>query len=118
MELKILEKNKYTILKITGEEDSSPAAMMTSLKKMMEEINRIVENGATRIIFDLSACDYINSSLISLFIQSAAKTNEFCGETRLVSPTKNVRQILELVGVDKIIPIYENVQELEKGVEN
>lgn len=47
-------------------------------------LNFIVEEGATRIIVDLTYADFIDSVFAGALVQFSKKVKEFCGEFRLV----------------------------------
>ena len=105
------EKEKFTVMQITGEQDAKPEEIMISFKRMCDQMDSVLRMNRNFILFDLSDCSYINSSIISLFVVAATKVREKGGWIKLIVPSENTRQILELVGIDKIAQIFKTKEE-------
>jgi anti-sigma B factor antagonist len=59
-----------------------------------------------RILVDLSKVSYISSIGIPMLVNTAKTVASKGGHMGLFRPQKNVADVLELVGVSNIIPIY------------
>ena len=110
-------KENYMRIIISGKEEATPSELMSSLEHMNSYVSTLVTNGHVKFVFDLSLCDYINSSIISLFVSAKAKVIKNSGWIKLIVPPdkSNIREILELIGMDKIASIYENEKEINDG---
>lgn len=64
-----------------------------------------------KLIFDLSEIDYCDSSGLSaiLLAYRILQSNE--GSIRIASPTKNVKSLIEISQLDRILPIFETVDQ-------
>ncbi len=65
----------------------------------------------SKLIFDLSEVDYCDSSGLSaiLLAYRILQSNE--GSIRIASPTKNVKSLIEISQLDRILPIFETVDQ-------
>lgn len=61
------------------------------------------------VLVDLSKVNYISSIGIPLLINSAKAVGKNGGRMILLSPQKNVENILELTGIPLIIPIHHDL---------
>lgn len=70
------------------------------------------------LVFDLSEIDYCDSSGLSaiLLAYRILQSNE--GKIRLASPTKNVRTLIEISQLNRILPITETVEEAVEDLKN
>jgi len=65
----------------------------------------------TKLIFDLSEIEYCDSSGLSAILLSFRILQTNNGHIRLVSPQKNVRNLIEISQLDRVLPIRETVEE-------
>lgn len=64
-----------------------------------------IRNGETWLAFDLSAVPFINSAVLRIFILCQKLLKEHTGGVAILSPQKNVLEVIEVCGLHKIIPI-------------
>ena len=62
-----------------------------------------------RVLVDLSKVNYISSIGIPLLINSAKSIASHGGKMALLNPQKNVENVLDLTGIQLIIPIYHDL---------
>lgn len=118
MELKVESLKKYTVLRLTGKHESNSEELMAALQRMWKEVSSLIANGHSRFVVDLSDCEFITSSVISLLVQTAGKAGEKGGWVKIILPENksNLRQILELVGMHHIAPIFDSVSDLLRNL--
>jgi anti-anti-sigma factor len=90
---------------------------MINLKAMFTQVEEIIHNKKFTLLFDLTDCDYINSSMISLFVYASTKVQDQGGWVKLIVPQPNSREILELVGIDKITGLYNSEKEFTESIQ-
>ena len=114
MELSADIKKHYALLNVTGQGEPTARELLISLQRMMHATDKLVDSGHTRIVFNLSRCNQVNSSLISLFVRASARVRPLDGWIKIVIPKENThaRQVLELVGLGTIAELYESEQEI------
>ena len=59
-----------------------------------------------RILVDISNVSYISSMGIPMLVNTAKLVTGKGGRMALLSPQKNVMDVLEMVGVSRVVPIY------------
>jgi anti-anti-sigma factor len=71
-----------------------------------------------KLIIDLSEVEYCDSSGLSAILLAfrILQTND--GQIRIASPTKNVKTLIEISQLDRVLNIYNTVNEAFKDLEN
>lgn len=108
MEIKItnLERNPtIKLVKFDGVLD------LLASKDVNRQLLPVIEEGSPFLVVDLSKLEYINSSGIYSLMECYAKTKEKGGYLKLFSPNGRVKEILELVGITKVIPLFETLEQ-------
>jgi len=63
-----------------------------------------------RVLVDLSRVSYVSSIGIPMLINTAKSVFQHGGKMALLSPQKNVEDVLTMTGIHLIIPIFDNLQ--------
>lgn len=110
MKYSISESGKFKVINIEGD---------LLVNKRYEEINkeilRLIEAGHHHFVFNLEKLSCIDSSGISVFIHCLCDVQENGGSIFLIVPDASVREVIELVGLNRLIKTYNNVSEFEKS---
>jgi len=69
-----------------------------------------------RILVDLSKVNYISSIGIPMLVNTARSVMGRGGKLGLLSPQRNVLDVLELVGVSHMLPIYYDLKSAMAGM--
>ncbi len=72
----------------------------------------------SKLVIDLSEVEYCDSSGLSAILLAYRILQSEEGHIRLASPTKNVRTLIEISQLDRILPIYNTVDEAVADLEN
>ncbi|OGJ87320.1 MAG: hypothetical protein A2487_03430 [Candidatus Raymondbacteria bacterium RifOxyC12_full_50_8] len=93
----------YVVFEIRGE-ISGPS----DLTKVQRALEKTISEGKEDVAVDLHNAEYINSGLISFFINwkktLEQKEHKFC----LIEPSPKAGEILKLTGIEAVVPIYKN----------
>ena len=93
------------ITKILGDIDHHSA------KFVREKIDSyIVGCKPTLVLLDLSAVEFMDSSGLGLILGRFNTSSEIGAEFRIYSPSQNVRKILEIAGIERLIKIEGKTQ--------
>jgi anti-anti-sigma factor len=83
--------------------------------KEAEEFKKIltedIENGARKIIVDLSDCEFIDSTFLGSLVVSLKKTTALGGDLRLVGFQPSVHSMFELTRMYRVFEAYQTKQE-------
>lgn len=78
-------------------------------------VNRCAGDGI-RVIVDLSGVSYISSVGIPMLVNTAKSVVQRGGKMAFLNPQENVVQVLDLVGVTQVIPIYNDQAAAVQGL--
>jgi anti-sigma B factor antagonist len=94
-----------TLLRLTGDVDfrSSPA--------LREELLRLIDRGARRLILDLSDVEYVDSSGVGTLVEARRHLLREGGELFLASMRARVRGVFEIARLDRFFKITDSVDE-------
>lgn len=101
MKVKFTNKGSVLVIKISGELDHHSA------EYFRQKIDSEIVKSTTRdIIFDLSDLDFMDSSGIGVLMGRYKNIIKLNGRGVVVNPGKQVRRILEMAGILKIMKVY------------
>ena len=69
-----------------------------------------------RVIVDLSEVDFLASIGIRLLVLTAKSVASRGGRLALLTPQRNVAEVLELTGIPLIIPVYADLESAKTGL--
>jgi anti-sigma B factor antagonist len=82
---------------------------MASAPTLRKQLSDIVDGGGTRIVVDLSATDFIDSSGLGALISTLKIARKAGGDLRIAAPTRQVCTVLELSNLDRVLRAYDSV---------
>ena len=87
------------VLRIEGEVDvyTSPA--------LRDELYRLIEAGAKRVVVDLANMDFIDSSGLGVFVGALKRIRERSGDLELRAMQPSTRKVLEITGLTQVFTI-------------
>ena len=98
-----LEKTKEDltdILSLDGEVDASNSVILD------EAIQELVQNGSRAILIDGSNLEYISSAGLGVFMSYLEEFQEKEISLKIAGLSPKVVEVLRILGLDKLIPIY------------
>ncbi len=84
--------------------------------RVSEEVLPLIEKGCKHLIGDLTKLEYTNSTGLLCLLRCHMKITKINGSFKLFGVKKNIFEILEQVGVTKLLPIYETISEVKKVI--
>ena len=100
--VKIEVEDGVSIFSIEGHLDA------TLVNALNERIYDIIESSFTKVIFDFSHLVYISSAGLRVLLYAAKKMKAKDGKVVLCSVNNNVRRVLDISGLTKFLPIYDD----------
>jgi anti-sigma B factor antagonist len=104
MEINCVSDDMAAIMTPHGRLDGRYSSILK--KKIAEQLRQ-----NSRIIIDMSQVSFIDSTGLGVLVGALKKAISREGDIRLVSPTEEVRMLMELTRVDRVFLVYSN-QEL------
>ncbi len=85
-------------------------AVKVDADDLKNEVQIELNKGSTKFIFDLSPCDFIDSTLLAAIVISYKRIVESKGKLKIVGFKPLVHSMFNLTSLSKIFDIYENRQ--------
>ncbi|GAA3085856.1 STAS domain-containing protein [Streptomyces roseofulvus] len=98
-----IRDGRTAVLTVSGELD------METADRLREVLAEQFGQGRRRVVLDLSALDFMDSSGLNVLIQAVIRAREAGGDLYLAGPTPAVRRILEITGVTTTLPPHDAV---------
>ena len=89
------------VLRVHGEVDvyTSPA--------LRDELYRLIDGGAQRLMVDLSEMDFIDSSGLGVLVGALKRIRERSGDLELRSMQPSARKVLEITGLTQVFTVVD-----------
>ena len=105
MEIDHRVENEILIIAISGRLDAASAPVAEG------EINKALEGEQNRLLFDLSALEYLSSGGLRVILSAAKEIRRREGKVALAALTQYVYEIFEVSGFTAMLPIKDSVEE-------
>jgi anti-sigma B factor antagonist len=81
----------------------------TSTPQFEKEMKDQIDAGATQIVCDLSACEYVASTALRVILATARALSRQGGGLALCCARQYVMEVLEIAGFTTILHVYDSV---------
>ena len=109
MELKHKVQNEVTIVSMTGSIDS------LSAPQTMDYLNRLMMEGSTNLVADLSGVEYTSSAGLRVLLSAVKTARMSGGDLYLANIRPDVQKVLSLSGFTSILKIFPDVDAAVKS---
>jgi anti-anti-sigma factor len=93
---------------------ASPCSI-SPIERLESQVKRLLGEGQTRFVLDLSGLDYIDSAGIGTIVSCLTSIKKAAGEMRMAGANPRITRLLEITGVDKLMPLHPTVAEAAAG---
>lgn len=81
---------------------------MVAAPRLREQLRDLVHSGSARVVVDLAATEFIDSSGLGALVSGLKAARQAGGDLRLASPTAQVRSVLSLTSLDRVLRTYDS----------
>lgn len=106
MKYEIEDKGSFKMIHIIGNIDTEE-----NTQKLDDDINECIRKGHHHFVFNLEKTTYLDSAGISIFIHCLCDVQENKGSVYIIAKESQVRKVLEMVGIDRLMKTYRSEQE-------
>ncbi|MEM7309242.1 MAG: STAS domain-containing protein [Planctomycetota bacterium] len=101
MQITAEPREDYTILHLRGEFDTYYCP------HLQKEIDALMAAGVSRVALNLRLVKFINSTALGAVIKASKSLGNSGGKMAISRPSNFVRDIMEKVGLDRVVPIFD-----------
>lgn len=83
---------------------------MVSTGSLREAVQNVVDGGSARIVIDLSGVDFVDSSGLGALVSGLKTTRQAGGDLRIACANDQVRLVLGLTNLERVLTPYETVE--------
>jgi anti-sigma B factor antagonist len=106
MQFEIEDRLPFKMIHVIGNIEAE-----TSSKELDDAISKLMDEGFHHFVFNLEKTTYLDSAGISIFIHCLCDVQENKGSVYIIAGDTQVRKVLELVGITRLIKTYMNERE-------
>jgi anti-sigma B factor antagonist len=107
--LDLHERNGYSVLAVSGEVD------VATVPRMREQLHTLVAQGDNRIVVDLDAVDFLDSTGLGVLVGALKRVRSSGGDLQLICTQPRIRKVFEVTGLTKVFSIYDTLDEAVAG---
>ena len=101
MHITVEPRESHAILHLRGEFDTY------YVPRLQEEIDSLLKAGVRHAVLNLRLVKFVNSTALGAMIKASKLLDREGGKLVIARPSKFCRDILEKVGLDRVIPIFD-----------
>jgi anti-anti-sigma factor len=105
MKIEETERGSVRLVRLEGRLDA------TNAPEIERRLGEIIGGGATRVVLDCSALEYISSAGLRVFLSVAKRLMAAQGRLALGGPLPQVREILEIAGFTSVMQVAQTVED-------
>jgi anti-anti-sigma factor len=106
MQYEVEDKGRFKMIHIIG--NITPEVSTTILDDIVTDL---IKKGNHHFVFNLERTTYLDSSGISIFIHCLCDVQANDGSIYIIAEENDVREVIRLVGIDRLIKVYGTEQE-------
>jgi len=101
MHIQVEPRDNYAILHMRGEFDTY------YVPAFQDEIDSLIKAGVCHVVLNLRLVKFINSTALGGLIIASKGLSENGGQLLIARPSRFCKDIIEKVGLDRVIPVHE-----------
>ncbi len=109
MQYEVEDKGRFKMINIIGN-----ISLEVSTKVLDDTISGLIDNRNHHFVFNLERTTYLDSSGIGIFIHCLCDVQENNGSIYIIAEDNQVKEVLRMVGIDRLIKVYDSQAEFLK----
>ena len=107
--LQVEERGDVAVLAVSGEVD------VATVPRLREQLHGLVASGTPRIVVDLDAVDFLDSTGLGVLVGALKRVRANGGELALVCTSPRIRKVFEVTGLTKVFELHDTVDDAASG---
>lgn len=108
MDIRTTHDRKATVLRPVGRLN------MVAAPSLRAAVDQAVADGHRQIVVDLEETSFIDSSGLGALVAGLKKTRQHGGDLRIARAQKQIRTVLSLTNLDRILRPYESLEDARR----
>jgi len=105
MDIKTTEAGDVNVLELAGHLDTNTSPDAESA------INALIDSGATKLLINFSALEYISSAGLRILLATGKKLKAVGGDLRICSLNDTVQEVFDISGFSSILAVSKDQDE-------
>ena len=105
LRLDVTERDGWAVLAVGGEVDVATAP------RLREQLIGLVNQGSHRIVVDLTAVDFLDSTGLGVLVGALKRVRTHDGDLALVCDEPRILKVFEITGLTKVFAMYADVDQ-------
>ena len=105
MDIKTAEAGDVSVLELAGHLDTNTSPDAESA------INALIDGGATKLLINFSALEYISSAGLRILLATGKKLKAAGGDLRICSLNDTVKEVFDISGFSSILAVSKDQDE-------
>ena len=113
MEISGRQKKKFEVVDIIGKVDRLKDSIV-----LKSHVNTLIEKSRLNVALNLSKVTYLDSGALNVIIYCHNTLKKMGGKLVLIEPNEYVKDVLDVVGLTKVVSIFPTEEEFEHDTVN
>lgn len=100
------------VIKLEGEVD------LYAAPELKEHVNGAIERGKTKLILDLSAATFIDSTTLGILVSGMKRLRPRGGMLAVLCPDPTMARIFDITGLNRMFSVHETLDEAVAALED
>jgi anti-sigma B factor antagonist len=109
LRVSVRSEDSYTVIALAGESD------VYTYEQLRGALETEAATGVALLIVDLSGLDFMDSTSVQVLLDMRVMMSNHGGQLALSNPQHTVARVINLVGADQLIPVYDSVADAQAG---
>ncbi|MBK7877221.1 MAG: STAS domain-containing protein [Planctomycetes bacterium] len=110
MHITVEPRDDHAVLYLRGEFDTF------YVPALQQEVSALAKTGMHRLVLDLRFVKFINSTALGAIIKASKEASKQGGRLVISRPSPFCRDILEKIGLDRAVPIFDSEEDAQAAV--
>ena len=102
MKISIREEDDVKIVYLEGEMDTNTSP------EVMEELDKLRNNGAKKILLNLENLDFVSSAGLRVFLATAQQLQASGGGFRVCMLNQEIKEVFDISGFSTLLMVFDN----------
>jgi len=110
MHISVEHGEKHAVIHLRGEFDTYYCS------RLQEQVEELADAGVPHVVLNLRLVRFINSTALGAIIKASKTLVSRGGKLVVAKPSPFCREIIEKIGLDRVVPIYDTDEEAVAGL--